>query len=116
MKLSRTEQRRLEAIRRLGILDTPPEERFERLTRIAQRFYRVPTALFTVVDEERQWFKSRQGLEVDETPRSIAFCDHAIKRDTVFIVEDATKDPRMPPQGHKGAGQHAGQTGACRCK
>lgn len=95
MKLSRTEQRRLEAIRRLGILDTPPEERFERLTRIAQRFYRVPTALFTVVDEERQWFKSRQGLEADETPRSIAFCDHAIKRDTVFIVEDATKDPRF---------------------
>lgn len=95
MKLSRLEQRRLAAIRRLGILDTPPEERFERLTRIAQRFYRVPIALFTVVDEERQWFKSKQGIDLGETHRSIAFCDHAIKRDTVFIVEDATRDPRF---------------------
>ncbi|HET8802093.1 MAG TPA: GGDEF domain-containing protein, partial [Marinobacter sp.] len=64
-----TEKRRLAALDRLGILDTPPEERFERLTRIARQYYGVKTALFSIVDEDRQWFKSRQGLETAQTPR-----------------------------------------------
>lgn len=67
------EKRRLAALERLGILDTPPEERFERLTRIAKHYYGVKTALFSVLDAERQWFKSRQGLDESETPRSVAF-------------------------------------------
>lgn len=95
METSRAETRRLAALKRLGILDTPPDERFERLTRIAQRFYQVPVALFTLIDENRQWFKSKQGLEEDETPRSIAFCDHAIREDKLFIVEDAAQDVRF---------------------
>ncbi|MEE3171103.1 MAG: GAF domain-containing protein, partial [Pseudomonadota bacterium] len=89
------EKRRLAALERLGILDTPPEERFERLTRIAKHYYGVKTALFSVLDAERQWFKSRQGLEVTETPRSVAFCDYAIQQDRILLVEDATKDPRF---------------------
>ncbi len=89
------EKRRLAALDRLGILDTPPEERFERLTRIARQYYQVKTALFTILDNERQWFKSRQGLDTTETPRSVAFCDYAIRQDKVFIVADAAEDPRF---------------------
>ncbi len=89
------EKRRLAALERLGILDTPPEERFERLTRIAKHYYGVKTALFSVLDTERQWFKSKQGFEAAETPRSVAFCDYAIQQDKILLVEDATRDPRF---------------------
>lgn len=89
------EKQRLKALRNLGILDTPPEERFEKLTKIARRFYNVEIAMFTLVDEHRQWFKSKQGLDVDETPRSMAFCDHTIQQDKILIVEDAQNDPRF---------------------
>ncbi|MCK0162694.1 GGDEF and EAL domain-containing protein [Marinobacter sp. S6332] len=95
MSVTENEKRRLAAVIRLGILDTQPEERFERLTRIARQHYRVKVALFSVLDSDRQWFKSRQGLEDIETPRSIAFCDHAIRQDHVFIVENAAQDPRF---------------------
>ncbi len=95
MTTPNTEKRRLAALDRLGILDTPPEERFERLTRIARQYYQVKIALFTIVDNERQWFKSRQGLATPETPRSVAFCDYAIQQDKVFLVADATEDPRF---------------------
>lgn len=95
MTHSSLEKRRLAALERLGILDTPPEERFERLTRIARQYYQVKTALFSVIDSERQWFKSRQGLDVEQTPRSVAFCDYAIQQDKLFLVEDASKDPRF---------------------
>ncbi|WP_309044154.1 sensor domain-containing phosphodiesterase [Marinobacter sediminicola] len=95
MNVTENEKRRLSAVIRLGILDTPPEERFERLTRIARQHYRVKTALFTVLDHDRQWFKSHQGLEVTETPRSVAFCDHAIRQDRIFVVENASLDPRF---------------------
>ena len=89
------EKRRLAALKRLGILDTPPEERFDRLTRIARAHYGVKTALFTVVDQDRQWFKAREGIDLQETPRSVAFCDFAIRQDRALIVEDATLDPRF---------------------
>ncbi|WP_100638863.1 EAL domain-containing protein [Marinobacter salexigens] len=96
MRDTETEKRRLAALNRLGLLDTPPEERFDRVTRIARQHYRVKTALFTILDHDRQWFKSRQGLhDVTETPRSVAFCDHAIRRDQLFVVENATQDPRF---------------------
>ncbi|HBX39471.1 MAG TPA: hypothetical protein DEG64_03125, partial [Marinobacter adhaerens] len=95
MDSSTLEKRRLTALERLGILDTPPEDRFERLTRIARQYYGVKTALFSIIDSERQWFKSRQGLEASQTPRSVAFCDYAIQQDKAFIVSDATKDPRF---------------------
>jgi len=95
MDSSTLEKRRLTALERLGILDTPPEDRFERITRIARQYYGVKTSLFSVLDAERQWFKSRQGLDTSETPRSVAFCDYAIQQDKAFIVTDATKDPRF---------------------
>ncbi|MBW4935052.1 sensor domain-containing phosphodiesterase [Marinobacter sp. F4206] len=95
MTPSSVEKRRLAALERLGILDTPPEERFERLTRIARQYYGVKIALFTILDVERQWFKSSQGTDLQETPRSVAFCDHAIRQDKLFVVEDAAQDPRF---------------------
>ncbi len=89
------EERRIAALRRLQILDTAPEERFERLTRLAQRFYGVETSLFSLLDEERQWFKSKQGFDGTETAREFAFCDHTLKHEKGFIVEDASTDPRF---------------------
>lgn len=95
MQGSLQENRRLAALRRTHLLDTGPEERFDRLTLIARRFYQVETALFTLVDEHRQWFKSRQGADLPETSREIAFCDYAIRQDAPLIVEDARDDSRF---------------------
>jgi len=94
-KIPLDEAKRLEALRRLKILDTSPEERFDRLTRLAQNLLGVPIALVSLVDAERQWFKSRQGLDASETPRDISFCGHAILGRDPFVISDATKDPRF---------------------
>ncbi|RME33558.1 MAG: sensor domain-containing diguanylate cyclase [Gammaproteobacteria bacterium] len=91
----RDETERLRALHSLNILDTPPEERFDRLTRIARRLFDVPIALVSLIDENRQWFKSNLGLEVRETPREISFCGHAILGEEVFIIPDATADERF---------------------
>jgi diguanylate cyclase (GGDEF)-like protein len=79
----------------LNILDTLPEERFDRLTRLAKRLFGVPIALVSLVDENRQWFKSCQGLAVSETDRDISFCGHAITGDNVFLIPDASQDERF---------------------
>ena len=89
------EQQRLNALRASELLDTPPEERFDRLTRLAQRLFGVPIALVSLVDAERQWFKSRQGLDACETGRDISFCGHTILGDEIFEVVDARLDPRF---------------------
>lgn len=89
------EQARLETLRSLGILDTSSEERFDRLTRIAKRLFAVPIALVSLIDENRQWFKSCVGLSVSETPRDISFCGHAILGDDIFIIPDAMADERF---------------------
>ena len=89
------ERQRQETLSSLEILDTPPEERFDRLTRIAQRHFRVPIALISLVDADRQWFKSCRGLDASETAREISFCAHAILGDAVFIVPNALEDPRF---------------------
>ena len=89
----RTEERRLEALRSYAILDTEAEQAFDRLTALAAAFYQSPIALVSLVDRDRQWFKSKVGIDAAETPRSLAFCHHAIKGDDVFIVTDATQDP-----------------------
>ena len=86
---------RLETLKSLDILDTPQEERFDRLTRMAKRLFNVPIALVSLVDENRQWFKSCVGLPVSETPRDISFCGHAILGDGVFIIPDAAADERF---------------------
>lgn len=90
-----SEGSRLAELAALGLLDTDEEERFDRITRLAQRLFDVPIALVTLVDEHRQWFKSRQGLAVAETPRDVSFCGHAILDDAVFHVVDATEDARF---------------------
>lgn len=89
------ERRRLATLRTLGLLDTPAEERFDRITRLAQRLFDVPIALVSLIDEDRQWFKSRQGLDVEETSREVSFCGHAILGDDVMQIPDATVDPRF---------------------
>ena len=89
------EATRLAALRALDILDTPAEERFERITRLARRLFGVPMATISLVDEDRQWFKSHPGLEVEETPRDVSFCGHAILGDGVMEVPDATADERF---------------------
>ena len=89
------EARRIAALRALNILDTPPEERFDRLTRLAKGLFGVPVALLGLIDENRQWFKSRIGLEVPEIPRDISFCGHAILGDGIFLIPDAARDERF---------------------
>lgn len=86
---------RLQALRVRALLDTPAEERFDRLTRLAQRLFGVKIALVSLIDAERQWFKSRQGLDVCETSRDISFCGHAILAADIFEVPDATLDLRF---------------------
>ncbi|WP_375742623.1 ATP-binding protein [Corallococcus interemptor] len=89
------EPRRLQALRSLCLLDTPAHERFDRIVRAASHLFRVPIALVSLVDEDRQWFKARHGLDVLETPREQSFCAHAILSPATFIVPDALKDPRF---------------------
>jgi PAS domain S-box-containing protein len=79
----------------LHILDTRPEERFDRITATVQRVFHVPIALITLVDRNRQWFKSNIGLPATQTPRKISFCGHAILNDEAFVVPDASLDPRF---------------------
>ena len=89
------EASRLAELRSLQVLDTAPEDRYDRVTRIAQRLFDVPIALVSLVDETRQWFKSCQGLYATETSRDVSFCGHAILDDEVFIIPDAARDPRF---------------------
>ena len=86
---------RLKTLRDLKLLDTPPEERFDRVTRLARQVFSTPIALVSLVDADRQWFKSRQGLDAEETPRDISFCGHAILDDKIMVVNDAVDDPRF---------------------
>jgi len=90
------ESQRIHSLHALGVLDTAPEERFDRLTRLARRFFHTPIALLSLVDSDRQWFKSRDGFDREETPREHSFCAHAIlDGDEVMVVEDATTDERF---------------------
>jgi signal transduction histidine kinase len=108
-----TEIDRVAAVRALRLLDTPQEERFDRITRLAQHVLDVPIALVSLVDMDRQWFKSCIGLDHRETPRSVSFCSHAIRRDELMEVPDTREDPRFahnptvtePPHARFYAGQ-----------
>lgn len=95
MTSDQSEQQRLATLYALGILDTPAEERFDRITRLAQRIFGVPISLVTLIDAERQWFKARRGLAMAETPRAMSFCAHAMQEDDVMQVTDASVDPRF---------------------
>lgn len=89
------ESTRIATLQSLKVLDTPPEERFDRLTRLAARLFNVPIALVSLIDTNRQWFKSCIGLPVTETPRGISFCGHAILGDDVFVIPNALADERF---------------------
>lgn len=89
------EAARIAMLRSLQILDTAPDERFDRLTRLARHLFDVPIAVVSLVDSDRQWFKSCSGLPVKQTPRDVSFCGHAIHGGEVFVVEDALEDPRF---------------------
>ncbi|HXG33256.1 MAG TPA: ATP-binding protein [Bryobacteraceae bacterium] len=89
------EQRRLESLWRYAILDTPPEEAFDVITRLAARLFDAPISLISLLDQARQWFKSRYGLEVNHTSREIAFCAFAIHSDEVMVIPDTRADSRF---------------------
>ena len=86
------EDARLAELRSLNVLDTIAEERFDRLTRMAKRLFGVDVALVSLVDENRQWFKSCAGMELSETPRNISFCGHAILGEGALVVPAARPD------------------------
>lgn len=89
------EPNRMAMLRALAILDTPPEERFDQITRMAKRLFDVPISAVSLIDDNRQWFKSRVGLDASETHRDISFCGHAILGDEVFTIPNAIKDERF---------------------
>ncbi len=93
--LAADEEQRLADLHSLEVLDTPAEERFDRITRITQCHFDAPIVLISLVDYQRQWFKSSQGLAETETPRKISFCGHAILQESVFVVENTLLDPRF---------------------
>jgi GAF domain-containing protein len=93
--LPATEKRRLKVLWQYDVLDTVPEEVFDDLTELAARICEAPIALISLVDEDRQWFKSKVGLALNETSRDISFCAHAIQQEGLFIVPDATRDERF---------------------
>jgi phosphoribosyl 1,2-cyclic phosphodiesterase/DNA-binding response OmpR family regulator len=89
------EPERLKALGALRILDTEPEPRFDRITRLATALFNVPIALITLIDQDRQWFKSTCGSDVRETPRDISFCSHVVAGRQMMIVPDTLRDPRF---------------------
>ncbi|MEO8270365.1 MAG: GAF domain-containing protein, partial [Aureliella sp.] len=92
-KLS-SEAARLASVRRYDILDSPPDGAFDRITALAARRLKVPIAIISIVDEDRIWFKSHQGLPVQQIDREPGLCASAIMGDTPYLIEDARSDPR----------------------
>ena len=96
----RAEEDRVTALRNMQILDTDAEPAFDDLTLLASHICETPMAAITFVDTDRQWFKARVGIPVSQTPRSVAFCSHAIGKDGIFVVGDAEKDAAFRDNPH----------------
>ena len=90
------EQQRMEALRAYDVLDTLPEKAYDDIVFIASTICDTPIAMVSLVDTDRQWFKSRRGIDTDQTPRAVSFCAHAIlDPENLLIVEDACLDSRF---------------------
>jgi len=89
------ERRRQRAVDRLGILDTPSEERFDRIVTMARQLYHTDSAVFSVIDRDREWHKSRSGDTVEEAVRTASFCSVTIRGEDALVVGDASKDDRF---------------------
>jgi GAF domain-containing protein len=89
------DSQRLQALRELLILDTPAEERFDKIVSFAANEFDVPIALISLVDENRQWFKSKVGIEACETSRDVSFCGHALESHDFLVIEDPLADERF---------------------
>ena len=89
------EPARLQCLLTTNLLDSTPDERFDRITRLAQNYFNVPITMVSLVDKERQWFKSKLGTDMNETPRDVSFCGHAILGSDVFLIPDAHTDERF---------------------
>jgi len=89
------EENRLRVLHSLNILDTPVEERFDRVTRLVKRMFNVPLSVVGLIDKDRQWFKSSSGIDVKEAPRELTFCGHTILGDEMLIISDTTLDERV---------------------
>jgi GAF domain-containing protein len=90
-----TEAARIAALNRYAILDSEPEEAFDDLVLLAAHICRTPMAMLSLVDDHRQWFKSKVGVKVQETPKDISICAHAIEQHDLYIIPDTCKDPRF---------------------
>lgn len=89
------EPARLQCLLSTGLLDSPPDERFDRITRLTQRYFGVPITYIALIDKERQWFKSKMGITINETPRDMSFCGHAILGSDIFCIPNAHQDERF---------------------
>jgi GAF domain-containing protein len=89
------EKERLAAVLELKILNTKSEERFDRITKMVLERFKVPISTISILDADREWYKSCQGLDVKEGPRSTSFCGHIISQNYIFVIEDTLLDPRF---------------------
>jgi len=89
------ETQRLNALHALALLDTAAEEGFDRITRLASAMFDAPVALISLVDKHREWYKSKQGLDLCETPRTISFSAHVISLPEILYIPDTLNDPRF---------------------
>ncbi len=92
--MERGEKNRIDALHSYNILDTPPDGAFDKMTLLATKLFNIPIAIISLVDSDRIWFKSKQGLDVNQIERNPGLCASAILSDDIYIVEDARSDPR----------------------